>query len=437
LKFNLLTIQKNRIVFLGLALILITLNARALVSQGTILSTFMTIFSCTYFVIGNIFLARDTLYGLLRMERLQSSIIMLMLCLVSIAIIRSFMVGTITLAEFVISIVNYPLVMLFIIGSYLYFYYQNKTKQYLMATFSSLLLYVVANFILHFIVGGSSQTGYSYTGETVMLSLFGFTTNRVFFPMAPGINSFGSIAGVAFAISLMIWFSNLKIRNSLLVAVSLACILLVDARTALFMSSFAVLLTMLFWRWRRKAVFIPVLIPFIYLLLPLANIIIQATPFADRLLRNSTDAMTLGGRAIIWMSLLSEVAQFKWVHLIGYGMYGQQTSEISSNYVQIFVDYLTDKPERMSLHSGYFQNIIDFGYVGLLFIISVNSLLIRRITLCTDERSAKVMLCAVLCMLLIGITEPVPTIYSRELFYVYFMLLVAGLGMKRNKEIEE
>jgi O-antigen ligase len=204
---------------------------------------------------------------------------------------------------------------------------------------------------------------------------------------------------------------------------------MVDNRGGLFMIIVAVSITQLFWHRRKIAVLVPLAIPFVYILIAVILLSTELSNLTDTLSRSKSDAQTLGGRGIIWIQVLDELSNFKPIHLVGYGMYGQQTSELSYGYLKIFSDYLTDTPERMSVHSGYLQTLIDFGYIGLILIMILNSVMMWRIASASNDGYPKIMLCVLVSMLLIGILEPVPTIYSRELFYIYFMLVVAGFGL--------
>ena len=156
-----------------------------------------------------------------------------------------------------------------------------------------------------------------------MLTSIGINTNRVLFPTAGGLNSFGTTAGIRLVSSFIILTSKNRNRKlDKIIALfgglsSLAIILLADSRGAI-AYSFLIMLLNLFLP--KMYYGLLRLIPIIAPLLPVVMItVLNLLPgtLISALSRSGSDLANMSNRLIIWDIILKQLSNFSWVNLIG------------------------------------------------------------------------------------------------------------------------
>lgn len=317
----------------------------------------------------------------------------------------------------------------------------SKPQLFMRYVFTGLVFYLGANVLFH-LVGMENQTEiYLKNFDSVMLSMIGIETSRVYYPLSEGINHFGLLGGAGFVMSAAMGISNLKNRSkdirswiiTILGAIlSFYIIITTDSRGALL---FAILTTglIVFGRlFGNKVIFWVCFLAQPAALLAREKIIRNLT-FLTPLIRSNSDA--LSGRGVIWQAGIEQLSTFKWIHLIGYGLSGQTVSGVVEKYNHLFISYIN--MNRISLHHFGLQTIYDFGYLGLLLAYSVMFLmgltLIRQIKVSSEKQEALLAFVFLLYVLLAGSVSTIPAYYAREMFFVFILTWVAA-GMSPGEE---
>jgi hypothetical protein len=299
----------------------------------------------------------------------------------------------------------------------------SKPQLFMRYVFTGLVFYLGANVLFH-LVGMENQTEiYLKKFDSVMLSLIGIETSRVYYPLAEGINPFGMVGGAGFVMSVAMGITMIKNRSkdiiswimiTLGVSFSFYIILTTDTRGAILFAFLTVGLT-------QPAV-----------LIARENLLRNFT-FLLPMIRSNSDV--LSGRGVIWQAGIEQLSTFNWIHLIGYGLSGQTVSGVVDKYNHLFVSYIYTN--RVSLHHFGLQTIYDFGYLGLLLAYSLMFLmgitLIRRIRAYPDNQEAFLAFAFLLYIILAGSVSTIPAFYARELFVIFIFVWVAtGMNPREN-----
>lgn len=249
-------------------------------------------------------------------------------------------------------------------------------------------LYITLNLILYGLGVESGDQIYLAKYPSQILTMLGFPGYRVLFPMTKGINYYGLFAGsvlVSFMILLRdkrwIW---MRVAGLLIVLLALVSILLTDSRGALLFSLMTVLLFSVFRGFPRALVYCVVIASILPpILTPLiSSMKLDAFDFlarqdsqwepASQFTADNDDCETrltqvsgiLSNRPVIWGIVLRELAQPKFIHIIGYGYRGHYISGISSQYSCLFKSYALS--DLASTHNLWLQLVVDLGYVGTI-----------------------------------------------------------------------
>ena len=233
--------------------------------------------------------------------------------------------------------------------------------------------YIAVNVILYFMgISGSGDIYNDRFGRAVVLGYFGLDMERILFPLAPGITSFGVISGLSFVISFNFFKNNIYSNKTiayLAILTSLFALITTDSRGAIL----AVILTLifikiytLFFRKNGKLIGLPTLLLVImfsyYFLISMSN------SSAVQSLSRGEDIAS--GRTIIWLYAIDFIRDFNLSHLFGFGYMGHAASGLSEQYKYLFYGWNTATPETVSLHNAMLQIFIDYGYLGtIIFII--------------------------------------------------------------------
>jgi len=260
---------------------------------------------------------------------------------------------------------------------------------------------------------------------------------RVVFPLGGGgINNFGVITGAALTSSLIFLRRGHHRRWGVLgLLVSEGAIIAVDSRAAFAAALIATGLVLLLTHRRRSEV-----LPWLALSIPVSSYLVTLgvtaiAPFVgESLSRQAGDFATGTSRFQLWDIVTSYLAQFQWVHLVGFGINGQRSSDLSSNYLSLFREYKS--PDLNSLHNAGFQYIIDTGYIGLGIVVLVMFVCLRRLVI-AQSREQSASTTALLALLVyccfVGWTDAAPTIFGRELFMLWLMVLIAAVFTNQKR----
>lgn len=296
------------------------------------------------------------------------------------------------------------------------------------------VVYVATNVAL-WIAGVESSTPNFDSPESEFGWLLGLD-ERVKFPLAEGINNFGVVVGAALTSSLVfLRRGNHRRLGFLGLLISAVAIIAVDSRGAFAAALIAAGLVLLLTHRRRSEV-----LPWLALSIPVSSYLVTlgvtaSAPFVgESLSRNTGDFATGTSRVVLWDIVTSYLADFEWVHLIGFGMYGHRSSGLSSNYLSLFRGYQT--PDLNTLHNAGFQYIIDTGYIGLGTVVLVMFVCLRRLAIAQSrERSASTtaLLALLVYCCFVGWTDAAPTIHGRELFMLWLMVLIAAVFTNQKR----
>lgn len=269
-----------------------------------------------------------------------------------------------------------------------------------------------------------------------MPSWFGLDIQRVLFPLARGINSYGVTVGLGLATSLTMALSTRTGTRTRLVAVCLAgicavVVILCDSRAA-FIFGIASALGVLLARWLRLLKVARWAIPAMPLL-PVAVLgalsLLASTPLGDAISRRPGDLTSATSRVIFWGAAAGDLARPRPIQMVGYGQYGQVSSGVSGTYSHLFTSYEADA-ELMSLHNSVLQLIFDMGYVGLASVIIILVMTWGSLVREYEEGSAAALpaLALLTYVVLEGATEAIISLYFPEI-----LLLLTFIVLMRRR----
>jgi O-antigen ligase len=240
------------------------------------------------------------------------------------------------------------------------------------------MVYVLLNFFLKIysfdifnFIKLSPEVGRSDT----LYSLTGLEFDRVSFPLSNGVNNFGSFLGGACLISLSFFFTTdnkkFKIYALLFVIICIPGLMLLDTRSALIAVILICLSTVLLKDSKHlkisgNLIWIVGLLPVI---LVLTNFLVDNSDSLSFLARENEEAGTGNGRNIIWAFSISELLNFKFIHLFGFGEFGQAGSRVSDLWAEDLSIYANS--QYTSTHNTTLQLIFDIGYIGAVIYYTV------------------------------------------------------------------
>ena len=284
----------------------------------------------------------------------------LYLLIISISLFRSYMNGL-----FEISPIFTIMGVYFI--TYFYFLYvrTNKELNYKKLIFSGLNLYLLINLILYSI-GYESPHRIILSdtfGENATLKIFGISHERILFPLAPNIQSYGLICGSLLLYNLIIYRKNKNIYNIFFVLIATISLILTDSRGQILFLIIILFIYIFFNNFFLKRQFF-FIITYIFSVFYIVVIIYSIYSFFDiELLVRENSVTIFSGRELIWIEFLTHYRPTVFDALFGYGNDGHVISGISKNYSYLFTNWLN--PESASVHNNSFQLILDIGFIGL------------------------------------------------------------------------
>ncbi|WP_133164211.1 O-antigen ligase family protein [Solimonas fluminis] len=298
------------------------------------------------------------------------------------------------------------------------------------ATIGALVAYCAINLLL-FMLGfaNATQDARGVQEQSVILSYFGISINRVLFPMAWGVNNYSVIAGAVLSAGL-IYFNKVRRRNWrawVFILVPIICCLLSDSRAALgfaITAAAGVLLT------PRLSTF-----GLLALWMLSASLLLMTDSLESLTVAARDGQSTFTNREIIWAAGIAEISRFNSELIFGYGQFGQFFSGISRLYEMLFKDF-GEHPELISVHNTYLQTVLDVGYVGLASLVlflftTVRSLGVMSRAAIDDWRppAAQAML---LFLAANGLTEVTLSIYQPWILLI--LLSIMSLLRRSGRE---
>jgi len=207
--------------------------------------------------------------------------------------------------------------------------------------------------------------------KSVFSSLLGLDLDRTHFYLGGHHNNFAMTVGALMAlVTLGIIFGSYKRKFNvwlwIIVIFGVFCLLLADVRGAIASIIVSVVIVVVVTKLRATRI-LPVLIllPFIFTFLtsPLLSFLSSfGDIFLSSLSRGEGELLTFNNRIYIWEACLEEITTFKIEHLVGYGQAGHAASGIEDRWAWIL-------PGRVT-HNIYLQSFLDFGYIGLILLIT-------------------------------------------------------------------
>ncbi|MCF2518424.1 O-antigen ligase [Dyadobacter sp. CY351] len=288
-------------------------------------------------------------------------------------------------------------------------------------------IYALINILLWIFEFSFESTNELVIGKALLLEKFGIFVNRIKFPLANGINSYGTVVGGLLTISLVYLFvvKKNKLSTMGIITVLITTVLLTDSRGAL-IYSFLILGAIWYYRSSKSfpAVFkIVPLMPILgsFLLISVTQIL-STTGLGAFLSRSSGDLESGNGRFLIWGYSLTEFIQFKIIQVIGYGDNGHVGSGVSNLWQNMFLTY--GETTNMHPHNTTLAILFDIGYIGLAVYIYF---LWRVLTIIQkfwniNRNFSLVMLSFLLYTVLIGITESLYGFYYQNSIYFFFSI---------------
>ena len=298
----------------------------------------------------------------------------------------------------------------------------------------ALLVYVTCNVALYAMGVAAPRMTDARIDDAAMLALVGIHTSRTLFPLAGGVNAFGTVAGAALVVGGLLWLRQRGRKGAgrapLVAAVAaLAAILLTDARGALvfglvslYVVGFLRPASLRRTRWLPfVAPILPILLLGVIRVLPAAVVM----PFSRS--GDAFDVVTLSNRTTIWSAATDDLLRFSPMHLVGYGFQGQALSGLSRQYGHVYSHRF--QTEMRGLHNMLLQNVYDIGYLGTLCLLGLLYLtgarLIELHQRYPGDLAVSATLGAYVYLVLAGTTERVPTIYSPEVFFLLLLICAA------------
>jgi hypothetical protein len=297
------------------------------------------------------------------------------------------------------------------------------------------VFYIVVNFFLYICEAfvGFVPNYDTEAGPNLTFQALGFDFVRALFPLAYGINAYGSVAALGVISSFFLIKSEVNgVRRFFLfiaLVASAVSLLLVESRGAMVSLLLAFLLSK--FSVGIKGAFFVAAAPLIPIIIYLVTAVLIALGLLDLLVRGGAG---FGGlvtdRDVIWATALDELAQFKLIHLFGYGLFGNAESGLMGKYDWLF-EYSEDT--FRTLHNFGLQYCLDIGYIGLAIFLYVLYAYFKRLPEIKSfglNSHCWYFSTVVLFLIFQGGTEAIPTIYSQESYFVFFIALFSVFGFR-------
>lgn len=246
-------------------------------------------------------------------------------------------------------------------------YKENKIQEDCIRSFALLSCVNLILWIFGFRGALNSELGEAE--YITMLQFFGVNFYRQILPFTSYYNGFAIVSGAVLSVGIL---KYIKSRNFgifiFMIILPFLNLLLADSRGALISSTIASLFLILTKRGWRAKIFTVILLSMTLLLYLTIEYDLYSAIDLEALTRDGGGTI-FTGREFMWGLTLLEIFEFKFMHLYGYGAWGQHPSGIWEHY-KIFFEHL-DSNEFISLHNTYFQLFIDQGYFSLIVLLII------------------------------------------------------------------
>lgn len=312
----------------------------------------------------------------------------------------------------------------------------------------SAVLIVLANTFLFFldVAGDPLQefTDRTVVRKAMMASMFGFEIERARFSLASGVNSFGMVACISFLVGWFLFFRknvgfSQRLPMVIVMLLSLVAIFCVDSRASLLMCVFgAVVFPIMFFLLRGRIAYLTIIIPFLPIFLVLF-LQLFGGEFGQFMSRDGSEASNLSARGIIWTLSLQKLSDLDIMDFVGYGLYGQKTAEVSTQFVNFGFGRIADF-DLISLHNSYLQMIFDVGYIGFAVFMLVNYFAVVKLVRLWDLSGSHwdyILLCVFFAFLVYGTIEVVMTPYHEAFpFYLFILMYAFFVNSSKNERLD-
>lgn len=305
--------------------------------------------------------------------------------------VRGFLIFSLFLLIFIISLfrtssfLNTDLtffknaITLVLLPVFLYCYYQYKEKKGELSELSIFLTIVHALGFFCFVNLISWILNPSFgDGAATTFSMLGINTKSIVFPMYPRVhpNSVGALGGflLVLAVGFYRHVENLKPGQRFLmiayIFIGFIIILMGDSRGTLAGALFTVICLYFFMKAKKYSYlkYTVLLLPFSHVLFILTLQFAAGTSVASSISTgSSSDLATGNSRKFIYMAANNELADFKPVHMVGFGEYGIYGAGLTKYYMNKF-GYESKEQRLLSsvAHNSALQAVFDIGYIGLV-----------------------------------------------------------------------
>ena len=334
------------------------------------------------------------------------------LLLVIVVLVHGFILGKIEIRDVAV-LLTYWIWLVFT-----FTYFQNKTlEECLKYILISFLIFNFANFV-HFKLYFSHQK----FGYNSILALFGIVDYRIYFPLSSGANVFTSQLGLNALISL--YFIK-RIRNNLryilIFVFYIYMLVLADSRQILLLTIF---FSFVLWFSLKQIVsFFKKTWWIIGIGIASLLYVFYNTEIFDGFKRpGELNGQSLS-RIKIWTIALKTIfSDFSAIY--GHGLNGFENSMLDSTK-EVFKDQ-----HLQTSHNFILQIMIDFGIIGVLVVL----LSLVKILVYTVKLKSHLVTVLITMLLLIGITESIPSFYSIE-STMFFITILSILFVNNERKI--
>jgi hypothetical protein len=336
-----------------------------------LLSVVILIIGCLkYFPVYN-----SKLYYIPVHSNLQKWAFLLFITLIIISFWRtnSFLHTFVNIFKSSIQVVLFPLL------TYFVFLRKVKEEDFQVKDFIMILIHVLAFFCIMNLLSIMAKPIFGTSSATV-LKLIGLNIKKLDFPLYENVhpNTIGSLGGYL-VVLVAGFYANIKEKTKwqnlflkFYILVGLAIVFIGDSRGTLFGTLASVIILYLLVKLKMYSI-----LKLSIFVLPISHIIfiltletVADTEAMSSIARNRSELATGNSRGFIYSTANNELADFKPIHLIGYGEYGIYGAGLTKHYIHHFGEMDVKKKLKISVaHNSAVQAIFDVGYLGLFIFL--------------------------------------------------------------------
>lgn len=298
-------------------------------------------------------------------------------------------------------------------------YFKNKSiDEALKFILFSFLIFNIGNYI-HFKMYSADQK-YSYNS---IMAIFGIVDYRVYFPLSSGANIFTSQLSLSALLALhFLKTTKKKLLYTSIYAFCFYMLVLADSRQILLLTF---IFSIIYWFSLKKVLSLLRQTWWVIGLLILFFLyVFYNTNIFDGFKRPGELKGVALSRIEIW-DIAVRVIFHDYHFFTGYGLNGFENN-IAETSKEVF-----EKQNLQTSHNFFLQNMIDFGIFGVLIIIAFLMNLFKKVL----RLKYPIITILIVMILLMGITESIPTFYSFEPTLFFIALLTIILNHNERKDV--